>query len=154
MILVLDRVKHIKRPDKRAASVAKNVEYDININIAVYRFGISLILVNLVNNAFMQPTNAPIAREPRKMPRKLPNAWNNCPMSKFSELLPNFSTCLWEKQLYSHLIKWKKIWQYYIYSDKIIETASFKTLSPNTSAYKSESRFCSLKIANVVTRIY
>lgn len=37
------------------------------------------------------------------------------------------------------------------YSDSTIETASFKTLSPNTSAYKSTSTFWSVNIASTVT---
>ena len=39
----------------------------------------------------------------------------------------------------------------YAYPDKTMATASFRTLSPNTRAYRVTSTFKSLKIAKTVT---
>ena len=57
--------------------------------------GWSFILVNLVNNAFMQPIKAPMPNDPKKIPRKLPIASKNFSTSKSCLVeMPYFSICL------------------------------------------------------------
>lgn len=81
-VLIFNLIFFNDLPVRSDASAMRKVLYDMRTNRADSNNGKSRTLVNLVNNAVIQPIVAPINNEKLNIPTKSLTAWKNASVSK------------------------------------------------------------------------
>jgi hypothetical protein len=110
--------------------------------------------VNLVSNAVRQPITVPIPKAPKNTTKKFPRHLKKLSASKRSLVVRKtlyFSIVLLIDNILTDLIFAPEKKANPTYCARTMDTASFKTDSPKTKAYKFTSTRSSLNIAKTVT---